>query len=53
MFQAWAVKTSAQVTRAREIPQRQSMARAGEVEEVVVGAHLFPREKGQVAEGIS
>lgn len=46
------MKTRAQVTPARGIPQRQSMGRAGGVEEAVSGAHLFPREKGQVAEGI-
>lgn len=50
--QAWTVKTSSQLTSVRELLRKQSMGRECTAEEAVVGAHLFPGEKGQGAEGI-
>lgn len=52
VFQAWAEKTSSQVTSVWELLQKQSVGRACVGEQAVAGAHLSSREEDQVAEGI-
>lgn len=52
VFQAWAEKTSSQVTSVWELLQKQSVGRACVGEQAVAGAHLSSREEDQVAGGI-